>query len=86
LLAAELEAASPRPCVWLDSGEAIARRVVHVLAASPGQARVQRAAFTSADGARASWRAFESRGFCAFSHIGVEPRFEVAPLTGLGTA
>src|SRR5690606_25529223 len=33
LLAQELAAAAPRPCVWLDSGEAIARRVANVLIA-----------------------------------------------------
>jgi glutamate racemase len=80
LLAAELAAAAPRPCVWMDSGEAIARRLAHVLIAEEGQARVQRAAFTSGDGARASLRAFERRGFSDFFHIGEAPNFEVAPL------
>ena len=31
LLAEELQAAAPRQCLWLDSGEAIARRVRHLL-------------------------------------------------------
>lgn len=80
LLAAELAAAAPRPCVWMDSGEAIARRLAHVLFADAGEASVRRAAFTSADGARASLRAFEARGFSDFSHIAEAPSFEVAPL------
>ena len=80
LLAAELAAAAPRPCLWMDSGEAIARRLAHVLAAEEGAPSVRRAAFTSADAARASLRAFESRGFSDFSHIAEAPSFEVAPL------
>lgn len=81
LLAAELAAAAPRPCVWMDSGDAIARRLAHVLIVEEGQARVRRAAFTSGDSARASLRAFEARGFSDFSHITDAPSFEVAPLT-----
>jgi glutamate racemase len=80
LLAAELAAAAPRPCVWLDSGEAIARRLAHVLIARPGEARARRAAFTSADGAEASLRAFTARGFGEFAAIGASPRFEIGPL------
>jgi hypothetical protein len=40
--------------VWMDSGEAIARRLAHVLIAEEGAARVRRASFTSADRARGS--------------------------------
>lgn len=86
LLASELAAAAPRPCVWMDSGEAIARRLAHVLIAEEGQSRVQRAAFTSKDGALASLRAFERRGFSEFSHIGDAPDFEVATLARAPTA
>jgi glutamate racemase len=81
LLAAELAAAAPRPCVWMDSGEAIARRLAHVLIAEEGPVRVRRAGFTSADSARASLRAFEARGFSDFSQIGEAPTFEVAGLS-----
>lgn len=80
LLAAELAAAAPRPCIWMDSGEAIARRLTHVLIAEEGAPSVRRAAFTSADGARASLRAFETRGFSDFSHIAEAPTFDVEPL------
>ncbi|MGQ0532017.1 MAG: glutamate racemase [Caulobacteraceae bacterium] len=86
LLAPELAAAAPRPCVWLDSGEAIARRVAHVLIAEQGDTRARRAGFTSADSVHASLRAFEARGFCAFSHIGPAPNFEVAPIAGVQPA
>ncbi|MEZ5960900.1 MAG: glutamate racemase [Hyphomonadaceae bacterium] len=81
LLAAELSAAAPRRCVWLDSGEAIARRLAHVLIAERGAPRARRAAFTSEDSARALLRAFEARGFSEFSAIGEAPNFQVAPLT-----
>lgn len=80
LLAAELAAAAPRPCVWMDSGDAIARRLAHVLIAEEGPVRVRRAGFTSADSARASLRAFEARGFSDFSQIGDAPTFEVVDL------
>jgi len=86
LLAAELAAAAPRPCVWLDSGEAIARRLAHVLIAEQGPTRAGRAGFTSADGARASLRAFEARNFTGFEAIGDAPRFEVAPLKKAASA
>jgi glutamate racemase len=86
LLAAELAAAAPRPCVWLDSGEAIARRVAHVLIAEQGSTRVGRAAFTSADGAHASLRAFEARGFTTFAEIGAAPSFEVVPIYNAASA
>ncbi|MEQ1489478.1 MAG: glutamate racemase [Terricaulis sp.] len=80
LLAAELAAAAPRPCMWMDSGEAIARRLAHVLIAEEGAPSVRRAAFTSEDGVRASLRAFEIRGFSDFSHIAEAPTFDVEPL------
>ena len=65
LLAHELAAAAPRPCVWLDSGEAIARRVAHVLDA-PKQGARPRAArgFHRAQMARAhALRRSQARGF-----------------------
>ncbi len=86
LLAAELAAASPRPCVWLDSGEAIARRLAHVLIAGEGTARVRRAAFTNADAARSSFRAFEGRGFEVFASISSAPGFEASPIPGFQSA
>jgi len=57
-------------------------KILHNLsiAAEEGAPSVRRAAFTSADAARASLRAFESRGFSDFSHIAEAPSFEVAPL------
>ncbi|MBL8546561.1 MAG: glutamate racemase [Hyphomonadaceae bacterium] len=86
LLAAELAAAAPRSCVWMDSGEAIARRLTNVLTANEGQSRVRRVGFTNGDGARASVRAFERRGFSDFFHISDAPHFEVAPLAPTHTA
>lgn len=80
LLATELAAAAPRQCLWMDSGAAIARRLANVLIAEAGTPRVQRAAFTSGDGARALLRAFEARGFSDFSHIADAPSFQVAEL------
>jgi glutamate racemase len=46
LVVEELQSAAPRACVWLDSGAAIARRVVQVSDAAPGVARANRVAFT----------------------------------------
>jgi len=80
LLAQELAAAAPRPCAWLDSGEAIARRVVDVTGAEAGQARAHRAGFTDAGAARALFPAFEIRGFSRFSSIGKAPSFDLALL------
>jgi glutamate racemase len=86
LLAAELAAASPRPCVWLDSGEAIARRLAHVLIAEQGTARVRRAGFTNADAARPSFRALAPRGFEVFASIAGAPAFEATPIDGFQSA
>jgi glutamate racemase len=63
LLSAELAALAPRPCLWLDSGSAIARRLADVLSARAGTARARRAAFSDAAGALAMQRAFRARGF-----------------------
>jgi glutamate racemase len=81
LLAPELAAAAPRPCVWLDSGEAIARRVANVLIARPGQARTHRAAFTDAGAARAVFPAFHARGFTAAAAVSDAPHFDVQLLS-----
>lgn len=78
LLAPELAAAPPRPCVWLDSGEAIARRVANLLIAEKGVAQCRRAGFTDADAARDVLPAFHARGFSAFARIGAAPAFDVA--------
>lgn len=79
LLARELAAAAPRACVWLDSGDAIARRVAQVLVAEQGAARARRAAFTDANAAHPLVNALEARGFSAFAHIGSPPSFDVEP-------
>ncbi len=76
LLVGELSAAAPRPCVWLDSGEAIARRVAHVLIAKPGQSRARRVGFTDADTARDAYPALQARGFSTLESIGPAPGFE----------
>lgn len=81
LLAQELAAAAPRPCVWLDSGEAIARRVANVLIAGPGQARAHRAAFTDAAAARTVFPAFSARGFTAVAALSSAPDFDVRLLS-----
>ena len=79
LLAAELAAAAPRPIAWLDSGAAIAARLLAVLDLEPGQAapRLRRAGFTG-NGA-AVWEAFQARGFTSRATIGAAPSFVVAP-------
>lgn len=86
LLTKDLAAAAPRPALWLDSGEAIARRVAHVLAAAPGETRVRGAGFTDADSVRALLPAFEARGFNTFARIAASPGFDVEPLSQSTTA
>ncbi|MGH6951557.1 MAG: glutamate racemase [Vitreimonas sp.] len=86
LLTQELAAAAPRPARWLDSGEAIARRVAHVLGADAGPARPRRAGFTAASAARALYPAFQARGFAAFAEIGDGPSFSAALLTDPASA
>lgn len=86
LLAEELKAAAPRAAVWLDSGEAIARRVANVLIAEPGQARARRAGFTDAGAARGAFPAFAARGFATFAEIGLAPAFEASPIADRGCA
>jgi glutamate racemase len=86
LLGQELAAAAPRPCAWLDSGDAIARRVVAVTGAAHGQARMRRAAFTDADAAQSLFSAFELRGFSSFASIGVAPSYEITPVVNIASA
>jgi glutamate racemase len=86
LLSSELAAAAPRQCTWLDSGEAIARRVAHVLAVDSGRVRARRAGFTDANAARATFGAFEARGFNTFATIGAEPCFRASPLADVKPA
>ncbi len=82
LLLQELAAAAPRPCTWLDSGEAIARRVTNVTSAAPGQARAHRAGFTDPDAAAALFPDFAARGFADFAGIGPSPDYAVTPIAG----
>ncbi len=86
LLAKELAAAAPRPVIWLDSGEAIARRVAQVLAAEQGAPRMRRAGFTDAKAAKAVFGAFQARGFATFAEITGAPAFDAAPITDSASA
>lgn len=78
LLADELSAAAPRPCVWLDSGAAIARRVATVLQAAPGVAHARNLGFTDVSSVEGLAQAMRARGFAAIAHIGATPGFEVS--------
>jgi glutamate racemase len=70
LLRTELEAAGPPGVAWLDSGEAIARRVREVLAVTEeGALRTDAALFTGAVGAYRRHAAFVQRGFAACTPI-----------------
>lgn len=86
LLAEELAAAAPHACLWMDSGEAIARRLASVLNAEEGSARVRRAAFTSGDAMHASLRAFETRGFSEFFVIKDTEHFTLTPTFAASSA
>lgn len=86
LLATELSTVAPRQCTWLDCGEAIARRVAHVLNAEQGQARVRRAGFTNATTARPLFPAYHVRGFNVMAHIADGPSFDAAPLQDSASA
>jgi glutamate racemase len=83
LLIAELAAAAPRACTWLDSGAAIARRVAQVVTATPGEPSIGRAGFTDPAVVRALHPAFRARGFSAFAAIGAAPLFEASPIAEL---
>jgi glutamate racemase len=82
LLDKELAAAAPRACLWLDSGEAIARRGASVLIAPPGAPRVRHAGFTDAGVIEALRAALEVRGFSTIARIGASPGFDAFPLMG----
>lgn len=84
LLAQELAAAAPQPCIWLDSGAAIARRLAEVSGARHGAARLRRAGFTAPDAARRLYPAFHARGFSVLAHIGAD--FDVSAIPHLGSA
>ncbi len=86
LLDQELAAAAPRACVWLDSGEAIARRVASVLIAPRGAPKICRAGFTDASVVDALTRALAARGFSTYAQIGVSPAFDAFPLVGTASA
>ncbi|MES1200939.1 MAG: glutamate racemase [Pseudomonadota bacterium] len=86
LLIEELSAAAPRPCAWLDSGAAIARRLANVLILPQGQARARHAGFTDASTATPLFPAFHARGFRAMAHIKPAPSFDTEPLSGIATA
>ncbi|GAM96726.1 glutamate racemase [alpha proteobacterium U9-1i] len=75
LLVAELATAAPRSCAWLDSGEAIARRVKNVLITEPGIARTRFAALTDASYAPMLRTAFAARGFAHVASISGAPAF-----------
>jgi glutamate racemase len=84
LLRAELEAAGPHGCLWLDSGAAIARRLIDVVGLTAGApARAERAGFTLSDQTRAALSAFKARGFSEFAELSEGPDFYVAPLRPL---
>lgn len=74
LLRAEIEAASPQGLVWIDSGEAIARRTLDVLglAADSGEPRCVAVASTAPDILARAAPAFAARGFpdaAAWHHV-----------------
>lgn len=77
LLTQELATAAPRRCLWLDSGEAIARRVANllILSTGTGQARTRNVGFTNLDAARTLTGALDTRGFAAPVSIGPAPEF-----------
>lgn len=79
LLVQELSTGAPRQAVWLDSGEAIARRVANVLLAQPGEARAQHLGFTDMEHAHGLAPALRARGFAGVSLIGPAPVFKVTP-------
>lgn len=75
LLGAELAAAAPRECAWLDSGAAIARRVAALTAASLGSSRACGAGFT--DASALPYSALRARGFSSPAGIASAPDFSL---------
>jgi glutamate racemase len=82
LLGSELAAAAPRPVTWLDSGDAIARRVAHVLNAEPGEPRARHLGFTDMEQAHGLAPALRARGFVRVNRIGAAPGFEASEYEG----
>jgi glutamate racemase len=80
LLATELAGASPRVVTWLDSGAAIARRAVEVLAPDHGTPRFERAAFTDAANASDLYGAFRARGCSKFFATNEARGFEIVEI------
>ncbi|MDX2275197.1 MAG: aspartate/glutamate racemase family protein [Hyphomonadaceae bacterium] len=80
LLLEELTVAAPQPCLWVDSGEAIARRVRALLDPQAGRAVARRAGFTTAAAARDLHGAFAARGFAEFVSISADAPFVTTPL------
>lgn len=77
LVVEELAAAAPHACAWLDSGEAIARRVGQVSGAPAGVPRVRLAGFTDPAAIGALRCAFEARGFKDYARVGAAPGFQI---------
>jgi glutamate racemase len=80
LLAEELAQAAPRSCQWVDSGQAIARRIRTLLSPEEGAAVARRAGFTDARAAHDLNAAFSARGFNSFAEISAVSPFISAPL------
>lgn len=77
LLTDELKAAAPHNCAWLDSGDAIARRVAALLRPESGRAHADRAAFTAPHTAETVFPAFARRGFARFFNMRPAPDFHI---------
>lgn len=80
LLRAELEAAAPRTAQWLDSGAAIARRVVDVLKPDAGVAKADHFGFTAGETAQNLRAAFLFRGFSTGFAVAPDAPFAASAL------
>jgi glutamate racemase len=78
-LAEELSAAAPRACLWLDSGDAIARRVADLLRSVSGAPQAGRVALTSAHDHAALAMALETRGLLHAFSVEESADFTVRP-------
>jgi glutamate racemase len=76
-LAEELAAAAPCSCAWLDSGDAIARRVGALLNPAHGAAQPERVAFTRNGDERALAPALQSRGLLRAFSVDVGEDFAI---------
>jgi glutamate racemase len=80
LLASHMQRLCAWPVTWLDSGQAIARRLATILTLdNPGLARCDRAAFTGDEAGARAWPAFAHRGFG--QHYWLDSKFAPARLT-----